>query len=157
MRPNAWVGLTAIVLGTVYAMQAMALPRAPIGNPMAPVYFPLGLGILMALLGAITFAIEAKKGLNNDDKSKRPKFHLHSMKLIFLVIGMCVFYTLAFDHLGFVFSTIIFLMVMLTFINNGKKKLVQNGIITLIYSFMMWYIFVNIFQISLPSSPLGIF
>lgn len=156
MRPNAWVGLVAIILGVVYSFQAYALPRAPIGNPMAPVYFPLGLGVLMTLLGAVIFYIEAKKGLNSDDKSKRPQFHFKSMKLIFIVIGLCLLYTVMFDYAGFVFSTLVFLMAMLTFIN-GKERVKQNAILTICFSFGMWYIFVHIFQISLPSSPLGIF
>jgi putative tricarboxylic transport membrane protein len=134
----------------------MSLPKAPIGNPMSPIYFPLGLGVLMVLFGAISFAVEARKGLNSDDKSKRPQFHIKNMKLIFIVIALCLLYTAMFDRLGFVISTIIFLMAMLFFIN-GLNKTVQNAIITLCFSFGMWYIFVRIFQISLPSSPLGIF
>lgn len=157
MRPNAWVGLVSIVFGTVYGIQAIQLPQAPIGNPMAPIYFPLGLGILMALFGAILFISEARKGLNSDDKSKRPKFHAHSMKLISIVIGLCLLYTAMFDYAGFVFSTLFFLMSMLAIINNGKSKIFQNAIITLCFSFGMWYVFVKVFQISLPSSPLGIF
>lgn len=157
MRPNASVGLVAIIFGVVYGFQAINLPRAPIGNPMAPVYFPLGLGVLMALFGTVLFITEARKGLNSDDRSKRPQFHFHSMKLIFIVIGLCLLYTVMFDYAGFVFSTITFLMAMLTAINNGRKKFFQNSIITLCFSFGMWYIFVNVFQISLPASPLGIF
>lgn len=157
MRSNAWVGLVSIVFGIVYSLQAINLPKAPIGNPMSPIYFPLGLSVLMTLFGAILFATEASKGLNSDDKSKRPKFHFHSMKLIIIVIALCLLYTEMFDYIGFVFSTIVFLMTMLTCINTGKSKVVQNGIITLCFSIGMWYIFVNIFQISLPSSPFGMF
>lgn len=157
MRPNAWVGLVAMIFGAAYGVQAMGLPRARIGNPMAPIYFPMGLAGIMVLLGAITFFIEWRKGLNSDDKGKRPQFHLKSMKLILYVIVFCLIYTVLFDHLGFVFSTILFLMAMLTVINSGREKLVQNAVITVVFSFGMWYIFVNIFQISLPISPLGIF
>lgn len=157
LRPNAWVGLVAMIFGAVYGIQAMGLPRARIGNPMAPIYFPMGLAGMMILLGAITFFIEWRKGLNNDDKSKRPQFHFASMKLILCVIVFCLVYTVLFEYIGFVFSTILFLMAMLTVINNGRDKLARNAVITVVFSFSMWYIFVNIFQISLPSSPLGIF
>lgn len=156
MRPNAWVGLAAIIFGVAYGVQALGLPKAPIGNPMAPLYFPIGLAVLMVFLGAVTFAIEARKGLNSDDKSKRPQFHFHSMKLIFIVMGLCLVYTALFDRIGFVFSTILFLMAMLTIIN-GTRKSAQNAVITLCFSFGMWYVFVKLFQISLPISPLGIF
>jgi putative tricarboxylic transport membrane protein len=145
------------VFSVVYGVQAWGLPRARIGNPMAPVYFPLGLAVLMALFGAILFITEASKGLNSDDKSKRPRFHFRSMKLILFVIALCFIYTVLFDRIGFVFSTILFLMAMLLGINGGREKIVKNAIITLVFSFGMWYVFVSVFQIGLPSSPLGIF
>lgn len=157
MRPNALVGLVSIVFGTFYGIQAYYLPKAVIGNPMAPIYFPLGLGVMMAFFGIILFVTEAKKGLNSDDKSRRPKFHAHSIKLIGIVVALCLIYTAIFDHAGFVFSTMFFLMSMLMIINNGKSKVLMNSIISLCFSFGMWYVFVKVFQISLPSSPLGIF
>ncbi len=154
MRPNAWVGLAAVVFGAVYAWQAWALPRAPIGNPLAPILFPLGLGFLMMFFGALLFGVEASRGLNADDKSKRPRFHLKGMKLIFFVIAMCAVYTIMFDHAGFVFSTIVFLLGMLVVVNPGRHKI--NLIVTLCFAFGLWYVFSNVFQINLPSSPLGI-
>jgi putative tricarboxylic transport membrane protein len=156
LRPNAWVAITAIIFGIAYGAQATGLPRAPIGNPMAPVYFPMGLAILMVLFGAMLFFFEARKGLNSDDKSKRPQFHFAGMKLILIVIALCLLYTVTFDRLGFVLSTMIFLMAMLTFIN-GKERTIANAVITICYSIGMWYVFVNVFQLALPSSPLGIF
>lgn len=155
MRPNAWVGLASIILGVSYGIQAIGLPRAPIGNPMAPIYFPLGLAGLMVFLGALLFITEARKGLNSDDKNKRPKFHFESMKLIFAVILFCLIYTVLFERLGFVLSTIIFLMSMLMVVN-GAKKWVQNAVITVGFSLGAWYLFVQVFQISLPTSPFGI-
>jgi putative tricarboxylic transport membrane protein len=156
LRPNAWVALASMIFGVAYGAQATGLRRAPIGNPLAPIYFPMGLAILMVLLGALLFYFEARKGLNSDDKSKRPQFHFKSMRLIFIVIGLCLLYTITFDYLGFVFSTMIFLMSMLTFIN-GRERTAMNAVITICYSLGMWYVFVNVFQVVLPPSPLGIF
>lgn len=153
MRPNAWVGLAAVVVGAVYAYQAYIMPKAPIGNPWAPLMFPIGLGVLMMILGALTFCIEAAKGLNADDKSKRPQFHMSGMKLIFFVIVMCLIYTVMFDHAGFIISTLVFLFVMLTVINSGRFR--QNLIVTLVFVFGLSYIFGNVFQINLPASPWG--
>jgi|GEM_PF-319437 Tripartite tricarboxylate transporter TctB family. len=153
LRPNAWVGLVAVAIGILYGFQAYNLPRAPIGNPMAPLYFPLGLAGFMILLGAITFAVEAAKGLNADDKAKRPQFHLKSVALIFYMVALCVIYAFIFDHAGFVISTIFFLLASLFVINPGKAKL--NLVVTMVFSIGMWYIFNDIFQITLPASPFG--
>uniref|UniRef100_UPI0033241479 tripartite tricarboxylate transporter TctB family protein n=1 Tax=Aminomonas paucivorans TaxID=81412 RepID=UPI0033241479 len=82
MRPNAWVGLAAVVLGVLYGIQAWHLPKALIGNPWAPVYFPLGLGILMTVLGALLLFQEARKGLTNLEGTKPPRFDRRSLGLI---------------------------------------------------------------------------
>lgn len=153
MRPNAWVGLVAIVLGAAYGIQALGLPRARIGDPLAPLYFPIGLGALMFVLGAIAFIIEARKGLTSGDRSKWPQFHLHSMKLILYVIVLCLAYTAVFDHIGFILSTLPFLLIMLLVINTGASKFMQNLLISALFTFGMWYIFVHVFQISLPTAP----
>jgi putative tricarboxylic transport membrane protein len=123
---------------------------------MAPIYFPAGLAVAMVFFGALLFYFEARKGLNDDDKSRRPKFTFNSLKLILITIALCLFYSVTFDRLGFVFGTIIFLFAMLTFIN-GRERFRANAVITLCYSFGMWYIFSRVFQIVLPASPLGIF
>jgi putative tricarboxylic transport membrane protein len=153
LRPNAWVGLAAVIFGAIYTQQAWVLPRAPIGNPIAPILFPLGIGIFMMLMGAVLFIQEAMKGLNADDKSKRPQFHWKGLKLIVFVVVMCAIYTVMFDYAGFVFSTLIFLGSMLTVINPGKLKL--NAIVTCCFAFGLWYVFGSLLQINLPTSPLG--
>ena len=77
-----------MVLGVLYGIQAWHLPKALIGNPWAPVYFPLGLGILMTALGALLFFLEARKGLTNLEGTKVPRFDRRSLGLIGAVAGL---------------------------------------------------------------------
>ena len=149
MRPNALVGFTALFLGIVYAIQAFNLPKAMIGNPWAPVYFPIGLGILMACLGLLQIVLEARKGLTNLEGVKRPKFQASSLKLIFGAAALCILYALIFERLGFIISTLIFLGALL-FLINGPKAWKLNSILTAGFTFGAWYMFVKLFQINLP-------
>jgi len=149
MRPNALVGFTALFLGIVYAIQAFNLPKAMIGNPWAPVYFPVGLGILMACLGLLQIVLEARKGLTNLEGVKRPKFQASSLKLIFGAAALCILYALIFERLGFIVSTLIFLGALL-FLINGTRAWKLNAILTLGFTFGAWYTFVKLFQINLP-------
>ncbi|MFA0887967.1 MAG: tripartite tricarboxylate transporter TctB family protein [Synergistales bacterium] len=149
MRPNALVGFTAIFIGVVYAVQALHLPKAMIGNPWAPVYFPVGLGILMAALGLLLVALEARKGLTNLEGVKRPKFQAASLKLIFGAAALCILYALLFEHAGFILSTLVFLGALL-FLINGPRAWKLNGALTLGFTFSAWYTFVKLFQINLP-------
>jgi putative tricarboxylic transport membrane protein len=143
------VGFTALFLGIVYAIQAFNLPKAMIGNPWAPVYFPIGLGILMACLGLLQIVLEARKGLTNLEGVKRPKFQASSLKLIFGAAVLCILYALIFERLGFIISTLIFLGALL-FLINGPRAWKLNSILTVGFTFGAWYIFVKLFQINLP-------
>jgi putative tricarboxylic transport membrane protein len=149
MRPNALVGFAAFFTGIVYAIQAFNLPKAMIGNPWAPVYFPVGLGILMAALGLLLIVLEARKGLQNLEGVKRPKFQASSLKLIFGAAALCILYALIFERVGFIPSTLVFLGALLSLIN-GSKAWKLNTVITLGFTFGAWYVFVRLFQINLP-------
>lgn len=149
MRPNALVGFTALFLGVVYAIQAFNLPKAMIGNPWAPVYFPIGLGILMAALGLLQVVLEARKGLTNLEGVKRPKFQASSLKLIFGAAALCVLYAIIFERLGFIISTLVFLGSLLFLINGARAWKLNTGL-TLGFTFGAWYTFVKLFQINLP-------
>jgi len=49
MNPDIIVGIAGLVLGISYLIQSLSIPKAFIGNPWAPIYFPLSLGVLMTL------------------------------------------------------------------------------------------------------------
>lgn len=149
MRPNALVGFAALFLGIVYTIQAFNLPKAMIGNPWAPVFFPIGIGLLMAALGLLLVVIEARKGLTNLEGVKRPKFQASSLKLIFGAAALCILYALIFERLGFIISTLIFLGALL-FLINGPRAWKLNTGLTLGFTFGAWYTFVKLFQINLP-------
>lgn len=149
MRPNALVGFTALFLGVIYAVQAFNLPKAMIGNPWAPVYFPIGLGILMAALGLLQIVLEARKGLTNLEGVKRPKFQASSLKLIFGAAALCILYAFIFEKLGFIPSTLVFLGALL-FLINGPRAWKLNSTLTVCFTLGAWYIFVKLFQINLP-------
>ncbi|TYP55417.1 hypothetical protein [Thermosediminibacter litoriperuensis] len=61
MRRDGIVGFFALILGLIYSIQAYIMPKASIGNPWAPVYFPLGVGVLMMIVGALIIAGDARK------------------------------------------------------------------------------------------------
>ncbi|MDK2885129.1 tripartite tricarboxylate transporter TctB family protein [Pseudothermotoga sp.] len=45
------LAIVVLSFGVMYIITTLGLPRAPVGNPMSPLYFPIGLGILMSVLG----------------------------------------------------------------------------------------------------------
>ena len=62
-----------------------------------------------------------------------------------------VIYALLFEHAGFVISTYLFMMAMLSLTN--KKKNVQNAIVAVVFSVGIYLIFTRALGIPLPKMP----
>lgn len=152
MNATALGGIISIILGIAYGAQALALPRATIGDPMAPIYFPMGLSVLLIILGAMLVLQEMKKGKIFDiNKIKGTKLS-YTGKLIAYVCAVSVLYALLFERIGFVFSTFLFMEAILLAIN-GKKQWVTNTIVSACFSIGIYIVFAKLFGISLPITP----
>ncbi|HEY8541810.1 MAG TPA: tripartite tricarboxylate transporter TctB family protein [Pseudothermotoga sp.] len=146
-QKDKWLGITVLVFGIIYTVVTLNLPRAPVGNPMGPIYFPLAFGILTAIIGLIIF-LQAIRKTSEQAEIELKKGKLNYKQLL-LGIGISLIYALLFSRLGFVPSTLIFLIVFL-FILNGVKKWILNLSISVLYTFGVWYLFEKVFLISLP-------
>ncbi|KYO66990.1 tripartite tricarboxylate transporter TctB family protein [Thermovenabulum gondwanense] len=150
MKKDMVTGLSAIILGLLYTYKALSLPKASIGNPMAPLYFPLSLGVLMILIGVIVVIVEkSTKIISESKKEAIDEKDKGYIKLIIGTIIASIIYAILFDKIGFIISTILFLSFIL-FMINGKEKWVTNIIVSVLFTFSVWYIFEKLINISLP-------
>ncbi|WP_432402790.1 tripartite tricarboxylate transporter TctB family protein [Wukongibacter sp. M2B1] len=152
---NALTGLITLLLGVIYGIKAYTLPRATIGNPMAPSIYPMILAIVLAILGGIlllrsdfkktieSFRILKKQAGENDRLS---------WKMITITCVISLIYTIVFNHLGYVISSFIFLQAILV-ITNGKNKWKINTIVSLAFSVGVYVIFSKLLGVSLPPLP----
>jgi putative tricarboxylic transport membrane protein len=60
-------------------------------------------------------------------------------------------YTLAITRIGFVFSTVIFMVLLPWFM--GYRRILVILVLAVVYTLTVWYVFEEIFLIILPSSP----
>jgi len=146
---NIFVGLAAVIMGTTYSVTTMQLPKAVIGSPLAPMIFPLLLGILMTFCGIFMIGIELLRNKNADQTIDKAKKGGNHFKLIVGTILICIIYSLIFNRVGFIIATVLFLGGLLFFIN-GFRAWLLNISITLIFSFGIWYLFEKILHITLP-------
>jgi putative tricarboxylic transport membrane protein len=145
MNKDLITGICAVIFGGVYAAQALQLPKATIGNPLAPVYFPLGLGILMVAIGLVQIAAAIREKQEHKTKAKDEGYAI-------LILGTAllgVLYALIFEHVGFIISTLFFLGGIL-FLVNGPKAWKMNTSVTVIFTLSIWYVFEQVLSISLP-------
>lgn len=149
---NAITGLVTIFIGLVYIIMSYLVPRARIGNPLDPIYFPSGLGVLMTLFGIILFIrsekthmIDSLKELKNMSDTEKKV-----MRMIIITCTCGALYALIFEHAGFVISTIFFLLGIL-FMTNGKK-IVTNLVVSVFFSVGIFILFNHGLGITLPKA-----
>lgn len=150
---DALVGIVIALVGLIYGFAGFMLPRATVGVPFSPSYFPVILGGVLFALGVGLFlrsdmsrTKESLKALKN--MSEKEKAY---SKLITLTAVSCLLYAVIFEHLGFVISTFIFLEAMMYLTN--KKGIKINTIVSLCFSIIVYIIFSNFLGIMLPTIP----
>ncbi|GAB2651375.1 tripartite tricarboxylate transporter TctB family protein [Vibrio panuliri] len=156
VRPNwdAFTGIFSIGFGLIYGGMTYAMPRAAFGNPLDPVYFPMGVAVLSIIVGGILLAksnikasIQAWVDLINEDEIKK-----FDRKRIFYTCLVSIGYALVFDPLGYVISTFMFLFAMLS-ITSGLSEWKKSAAIALAFSVTVFFIFNTLLAISLPPLP----
>ena len=154
MNKTSIVGLFAIIIGIVYGFESYHLPKASIGKEWAPIYFPLGLGVLMVIFGIILFiqgVLNNKKSESDDKIEFKPSFS-YSAKLITFTSLISIIYALLFERVGYIIATMIFLGSIL-FVVNGKKQWITNIIVSVGFSLVIYILFSKFLGISLPKTP----
>lgn len=140
--------LIFLFVGAGFLISTFNLPKARLGDPYGPIYFPAILGILLIVLSIIYFIGEWKKRENGF-----PELELllkgRTPFLLISTIVLSLIYAFLFELVGFLISTIIFLSGLL-FLLNGRKKWVGNIIIAVSFSVITWYSFAILLKVSLP-------
>ena len=150
MNKSAITGIATIIMGIAVAIKSYLLPDASVGNPMAPKMFPMGLGIIMVLLGVI-FTIQEMRNVERKDDNKE-KAKDNTNKMIVLTCFSCIFYALLFNRIGYLLSTIVFLSMMLLLFN-GREKWKINTVVALAFSIFIYVVFTKFLGVSLPPVP----
>jgi len=136
------------IIGVVFLIGSINLPKAKLGDPNGPLYFPMLICILLTILSLVYFFQEWKVRKKEIEEVKL-LVQGRTPKLIISTVVLILIYTFLFERIGFLFSTIIFLGGLL-FTVNGKKRWLQNILVSVLFSFISWYGFAKLLQVSLP-------
>jgi putative tricarboxylic transport membrane protein len=136
-----------ILLSFSFLIGSMNLPKANLGNPNGPLYFPIGLSVFM-LIFSIFYFFQEWKSISAHNEDIKLLLKGRTPKLIGLTVLYGGIYALIFERLGFLFSTILFLGALLFTVNG--RKIVVNLIVAISFSFLSWYAFSVLLGVSLP-------
>lgn len=142
---DRYLSVVVLGFGVTYTIAAWNLPRAPVGNPLGPVYFPFGLGLLVTIVGFLMLLQSLKAHHEERAHAKSGK----SAFQILATIVLCVAYALVFNRLGFLFSSFVFLSALLILLNHLRRWLMSLTI-SILYTVGIWYLFEKVFLINLP-------
>lgn len=154
IRPNwdAFTGLFSVAFGLIYGGQAYTMPRAMFGNPMDPIYFPLGIALLAIFIGVCLLvksnfkaSVMAFTNIINESTIKK-----NDRKRIFYTCLISISYALLFEHLGYVISTFLFMSAMLTITRCSWKTSI---VVALVFAMAIFFIFNTLLAVSLPPLP----
>lgn len=153
-----WDGLTGIIsvlFGLSYGSYAYLLPRPIFGNEWEPIIMPLSISVFMIVIGLLLIvngrfspSITAiMKTIDEHSKNKINTYRVLSTCLISLL------YSFMFEPVGFVISTIFFMLMMLM-VTCGIKRWKQSLVIGVVFSVGIYFIFNELLSINLPSGTL---
>jgi len=151
MTINVVTGILAFLLGVGYSYLAWTLPRATVGNPLAPLIFPLMLGGGMTLLGILLLIQEKARVSKKEGKPVSFIFTQYG-KSIAVVTLLCVLYAFFFERMGYLLSTFLFLSIVL-YMFNGKERWKAIVGISLGFSVGVYVVFGEVLSIQLPRMP----
>ncbi|WP_408009251.1 tripartite tricarboxylate transporter TctB family protein [Pseudalkalibacillus sp. A8] len=140
--------IVLLIISGIFLIASFNVPKANLGNPNGPLYFPIGLSVLM-LIFCIGYLFQELKNLQKEDENIRLLIAGRTPKLIFVTVLLGIGYAFIFEQTGFLIATILFLGALLFFLN-GVKKWKANIIVSLCFSFITWYAFSELLGVSLP-------
>ncbi|SOC41420.1 tripartite tricarboxylate transporter TctB family protein [Ureibacillus acetophenoni] len=137
-----------ILISLTFLIGSFAIPKATLGNPNGPSYFPIGLSVLMLVL-SIVYLFNELKTLKAFHEGIKDLMDKKTLRLIGFTIILGVIYANIFERVGFFVSTLLFLGVLLFYLN-GMKKWLINIVVSISFSFITWYGFSQLLGVSLP-------
>ena len=139
MMADRVIFVCTIVIAAVYFYATTLIPTLEIGDPLGPKAFPRLLGACL-LIGAALLFIEIWKDrkVPQPPPAPGPRDLRHLWIIAGVTVWMGIYYS-AFEKLGYVVATTIFLLVLMAWFNRGKWLAnVLSAVLFCILSFVMF-------------------
>lgn len=148
MTTDRVIFVCTLIVAAVYFYATTLIPTLEIGDPLGPKAFPRLLGVCL-LIAAGLFFLEMWK----DHKARAPQAPDSSSRdwrHIWIIAGVTVWmgiYYTAFEKLGYVVATTIFLVALMAWFNRGRW--LANVLSAVFFSILSFVMFVKL-DVNLP-------
>jgi len=139
-----------VVLAAVYFYATAQIPTLEIGDPLGPKAFPrlLGAGLLITAV-ILFFEIRGAARQPREKAASQQRGERRHLWTIAGVTAWTALYYAAFEPLGYMLSTALYLAGLTAYFHRGKQF--ANGVISVLFALGTYVLFVKIFGVSLAT------
>jgi len=163
-REERIASIVLIIFSAAYLTGAFFIPMPVLKQQLGPGGFPIAVGFGMLILACIYAwqqfrggmapkeseeEIERRAAIIGAEEKIEKKADLRTMGFI---LGLMLLYAFFFEILGYAIAT--FLMFMAGVLYLDRRHLVRDGVIAVISSFFLYYVFTILLRVQLPAGPL---
>jgi putative tricarboxylic transport membrane protein len=142
---DRYASLLFLMIGAGFMVGSREISASAYGSKVGPDIFPFWLGLILALLSVRlfyeTFRYKAEK---------KEKMQLDYKRFLIILIAS-ILYCFFLEDIGYVLGTFIFLLI--GFQTMEKGKWMTSVLVSALFSFGVYYLFVEILDGSLPGFP----
>ena len=141
-----------------YFVGAFLIPVPPLKQQLGPDAFPKGIGVAMLILSAIYVIQQLRGGVKEDEEwaaiigAEEKVQGRVNLKRIGFILVLMAFYAFVFERLGYAISTFVVFMAGVIYLD--RRHLVRDGIVAVISSFVLYFVFTSVLRVQLPAGPL---
>ena len=157
-RDDRIASLVVAAFSLTYFVISFFIPVPPLKQQIGPAAFPKAIGLALLILSGI-YAVQQLQGGVKEDEERAAIIGAEeriqgrvNLKRIGFVLALMVFYAFVFERLGYAIATFIVFMIGVFYLD--RRHLIRDGVIAVISSFVLYYIFTTVLRVQLPPGPL---
>lgn len=144
---DRYAGIVFLAVGALFMIESRRISTSAYGSNVGPNIFPFILGLFLALL-SIRLIYETFRYKQAESDGAKEKLDYMRFGIIF---SAAVLYALFLEDVGYVISTFLFLFIGFQTMQRGR--LWSTLIIAGLFSYGVYFLFVNIMDGTLPGFP----
>lgn len=151
MMTDRVIFVCTIIIAAAYLYATTLIPSLEIGDPLGPKAFPRLLGIFLLIAAGLLFLEmwkDRKKAALQSESELDPWRYTGLILAITVWTGL---YYLAFERLGYIVATAVYLLALMAWFHRGKW--VANVVTALLFSGLSYWMFVAL-DVRLPQGIL---
>ena len=142
-----------LILAGAYFYATEQLPSLEIGDPLGPKAFPRLLGIALVITAFVLLFEIIKRKPPPPKATAGATPEVRAAPALIGAVALCtLLYFLAYERLGFIIATTLYLLVLMGYFNRGKW--VANVLTSVLFPIISYFMFTKALGVNLPAGIL---